>query len=71
MGEKLEKLGGRSWEKPSQARHLCNLERNTMPAYLPMLLGHTLCNIEPLQKVVFNTSAPSTYGFPKASITLC
>ena len=40
-----------------------------------MLLGHTLCklhcNIESLQKVIFNTSAPSTYGFPKASNTFC
>ena len=79
MGEKLR----RNWEGGfgrSQAKlAICvlwnKLQCLQCNALLPMLLGHTLCklhsNIESLQKVIFNTSAPSTYGFPKASNTFC
>ena len=39
-GRKIEeKLGGRIWEKSSQACDLCNLERITMPAYCPCCLA--------------------------------
>ena len=78
-GRKIEeKLGGRIGR--SQAKlAICvlwnELQCLQCNALLPMLLGHTLCklhsNIESLQKVIFNTSAPSTYGFPKASNTFC